>query len=253
GVLGSACLLPPTILMGATLPVMARLAPSTRRGASLVGLLYGANTLGAVIGALLAGFVLLRLFDSVAATFIAVGLNLALAGLGFALAAAPQLSMPSNASSRGEVAQPAPRPIGSFPPPTGIYLAIGVSGFCALGAEVLWTRLLSLILGGTTYTFSVILAVFLLGLGAGSGAGALLARRARDPALALGFSQWLVAGALAWAALMLNQSMPYWPINPSLSKSVWSNFQLDLLRCAWAVFPAACLWGAGFPLALAAA
>ena len=67
-----------------------------------------------------------------------------------------------------------------------IYVAIAVSGLTALGAEVVWTRLLSLLLGATVYTFSIILAVFLTGLWAGSGAGSFLARRVRDPRISAG-------------------------------------------------------------------
>ena len=52
-----------------------------------------------------------------------------------------------------------------------IYVAIGLSGASALAAEVIWTRLLSLLLGGTVYTFSIILAVFFIGLGVGSSIG----------------------------------------------------------------------------------
>ena len=53
-------------------------------------------------------------------------------------------------------------------------------------------------------------------------------------------------------ALMLAQSLPYWPINPLLSTSPWFTFQIDLVRCLWAIFPPTLLWGASFPLALAA-
>ena len=49
---------------------------------------------------------------------------------------------------------------------------------------------------------------------------------------------------------MLADSLPYWPVNPLLSTSPWFNFQIDLVRCLWAVLPAAFLWGASFPLAL---
>jgi len=63
----------------------------------------------------------------------------------------------------------------------------------------------------------------------------------------------LLTAAVAWTAYMLARSLPFWPIDPSLATSPWHTFQLDLLRCAWAVMPAACLWGASFPLALAAA
>jgi spermidine synthase len=51
---------------------------------------------------------------------------------------------------------------------------------------------------------------------------------------------------------MLAKSLPYWPVNPSISTSPWFNFQLDLVRCMWGILPATCLWGASFPLALAA-
>ncbi len=63
----------------------------------------------------------------------------------------------------------------------------------------------------------------------------------------------LLAAAIAWTAYMLSQSLPYWPVNPLLSTSPWYTFQIDMVRCIWAILPAALLWGASFPLALAAA
>ena len=122
----------------------------------------------------------------------------------------------------------------------------------ALGAEVVWTRLLSLLLGATVYTFSIILAVFLVGLWAGSSAGSFLARRVRDPRLALAACQILLAVAIAWTAWTLAYVLPYWPVDPWLSTSPWFNFDLDVARCVRAIFPATLLWGASFPLALAA-
>ena len=80
------CLLPPTVLMGATLPAVARWIESTPRGMSWLGFFYGGNTLGAVIGCLLAGFYLLRVHDSVTATQCAVLLNIGVALIAFALA-----------------------------------------------------------------------------------------------------------------------------------------------------------------------
>ena len=62
----------------------------------------------------------------------------------------------------------------------------------------------------------------------------------------------LLAAAVAWTAYMLADSLPYWPINPLLSTDAWFTFQVDLVRCLWAILPAALLWGASFPLALAA-
>jgi len=63
----------------------------------------------------------------------------------------------------------------------------------------------------------------------------------------------LAAGAIAWTAFSLDASLPYWPINPSLASNIWFNFQLDIARACWALLPPALLWGASFPLALAAA
>jgi spermidine synthase len=135
-----------------------------------------------------------------------------------------------------------------------IYLAIALSGFCALGAEVVWTRLLSLLMGATVYSFSIILAVFLFGMGIGSSAGSLLARTSSNPRTALSICQMLLTGAIAWAALIISKSLPYWPINPGIYTSDWGPwyvFQLDILRAAWMVLPASILWGASFPLAIA--
>ncbi len=134
-----------------------------------------------------------------------------------------------------------------------VYAAIAFSGLTALGAEVVWTRLLSLLLGATVYTFSIILAVFLTGLWAGSGAGSFLARRVRDPRLALAACQILLALAIAWTAYTLAYVLPWWPVDPWLAINPWLNFDLDLTRCIRAIFPATLLWGASFPLALAAA
>src|SRR4029453_1775354 len=60
-----------------------------------------------------------------------------------------------------------------------------------------------------------------------------------------------VAG-MAWSAFMLARSLPSWPINVSLSRNPWFNFQLALVRALWAILPAPLLWGASFPLAVAA-
>src|SRR5213075_803020 len=97
-------------------------------------------------------------------------------------------------------------------------------GMCALGAEVVWTRLLATMMGATVYTFSVILAVFLVGLGIGSSAGALIARSITRPRVALGLCQFLAAAGVGWTAFMLADSLPFWPVNPVLSTSPWFTF-----------------------------
>ena len=236
--LGGICLLPPTILMGATLPAIARFVESTPRGVSWLGFFYGGNIVGAVLGCLL------RVYDMSTATFVAVAIN-ALVG---ACAAGLAKRLPHRSSPPEALAPSAGRATGS----TSLYVAIGLSGMCSLGAEVTWTRLLSLILGGTVYSFSIILAVFLVGLGIGSGVGAALARTVGSPRWALAGCQLLLVAAIAWTAHMITHSIPYWPVDPRLSASPWFTFQLDLVRVAWAILPAALLWGASFPLALAA-
>ena len=236
------CLLPPTVLMGATLPAASRFAESTPNGVAWIGFLYGGNTVGAVFGSVLAGFYLLRVYDLTVATLAAVAVNVIVAAAAFTLARRSRGAAPPQIVD-GEL----PRIRSARP----VYVAIALSGAAALGAEVVWTRLLSLLLGATTYTFSLILGVFLTGLGIGSAAGAAIGRSVTRPRLALGWCQLLLVAAVAFAAATIAQALPYWPINPSLAPSPWFTFQLDLTRCAWTVLPAACLWGASFPLALA--
>ena len=137
--------------------------------------------------------------------------------------------------------------------PRGVYIAIALSGLTALGAEVVWTRLLSLMFGATTYAFSIILAVFLMGLGIGSVGGSAIARDAKNPRAALGWVQLFIAFTTVWGAWLLSHGLPHWPVNESLAPSPWFNFQLDLARSLFTILPGAILWGASFPLALAAA
>ena len=238
-------LLTPTVLMGATLPCAARWIDSTPKGVSWLGIFYTGNLGGAVFGCLLAGFYLLRLYDMATATFVAAAINALCATLAFVLA----VVAPHHAPAAPTAAARAPLRLESV----AVYLTIGMSGLTALGAQVVWTRLLSLLLGPSVYTFSIILAVFLLGLGLGSSAGSVLARSTRSSLVMLGGCQFFLIGAIAWAAFSVDAWLPYWPVDPSLSTNVWITFQLDVARCLWAVLPAACLWGASFPLALAAA
>jgi len=244
GAVCAACLLPPTLLMGATLPAIARWVETTPRNVSWLGFFYGGNIAGAVFGCLLAGFYLLRVHDLATAAYVAVAINGAVALLGCFLSTITAHTVPAADVGR----QSGDADAGSWP----VYVAIAFSGLCALSAEVIWTRILSLMLGATVYTFSIILAVFLIGLGIGSAFGSLLAHSTTRPRLLLACCQLLLAGAIAWTAYMVAGSLPYWPIEPSYSHSPWVNFQLDLVRCLWAVLPATVLWGASFPLALAA-
>ena len=245
-IVAAICLLPPTFLMGATLPAIARWVETTPKGVSWLGYFYGGNLAGAVAGSLLAGFYLLRVYDMPTATGAAVALNLVVALLALLVASRTPHTVitatadtPASATASPEISRL-------------VYIAIALSGLTALGSEVVWTRVLSLLFGATTYTFSLILAVFLVGLGIGSSLGSAMARNLTNPRIALGWCQLGLCACLAWAAYQTGVSLPYWPINPSISTSLAFNFQLDLMRAIWVMLPGAILWGASFPLALAA-
>ena len=244
GLVAGICMLIPTALMGASLPAIVRWVQATPRGVAWWGLLYGGNTIGAVIGCLLAGFWLLRIYDTAVATYAAVAINLVVAAASFWLArTVPDQGDLPEAAAPSEAQEPGSR--------TAVYLTIGLSGACALGAEVIWTRLLGMLLGATVYVFAIILSVFLIGLALGSGVAALLLPKLR-PRAALGWCQILLTAGIAWAAYMIANSLPYWPIDTFLTRSPWDLFQLDMVRCLWVVLPSAVLWGASMPLALAA-
>jgi spermidine synthase len=243
-VIAAVCMLPATVLMGASLPAIVRWVERTPRGVAWWGWLYGGNTVGAVIGCLGAGFYLLRIYDVVVATYAAVVINLAVAAVSYILG--------GRANEAGLIPEAIEIPpvedsdVGQSQWP--VYLAIGLSGMGALGAEVVWTRLMGMMLGATVYVFSIILAVFLIGLALGSAAGSWLLRSVR-PRLALGWCQILLALAIAWTAFAITQSLPYWPA--LVDTGPWKTLVLDLGRCLYAILPPAILWGASFPFALA--
>ena len=251
GLVCGICVLPPTVLMGATLPVVARWLGATPKGVSGVGLLYSANTAGAVLGCLLAGFYLLRVHDMAIATLVAAALDGVVAASALVLSSLEPHGTPTDQPHGLAKARHYVR-TARLPWSWAVYLAIGLSGCAALGAEVVWTRLLSLLFGGTVYTFSIILAVFLLGLGIGSCAAALLSQRVARPRVMLGCCQLLLTVAIAWAAYIVGQVLPYAQLEPAATGSPWVVFEFEVLRTLLAILPAAILWGASFPLALAA-
>ena len=240
GLVAAVCLLPPTVLMGATLPAASRWIETTPEGVSWLGWFYAGNIAGAVCGCLTSGFYLLRYYDMTTATLVAAVLNVVVAGVGWSLAEKTDAPAPLVPSSPEDGYRR-----------TTIYFAIGLSGFAALAGEVIWTRLLGLLFGATVYTFSIILAAFLIGLGAGSASGSALARRVAHPRVVLACCQLLAAAAIGWTAHKLTVSFPYWPITPTLSPGFSVDFEMDFVRTLWAVLPPAFCWGASFPLALA--
>jgi hypothetical protein len=149
-VIAACCLLPPTVLMGATLPVVARHIAHRTDNAAWLGFFYGGNTAGAVLGCLLAGFYLLRLHDLATATGCAITINLAAATIAWFLARREQV-----AAARSDVT-----PVTTTAATTAektrqrtLLWVAGLSGFSALAAEVVWTRTFALLFGASVYTF----------------------------------------------------------------------------------------------------
>jgi spermidine synthase len=163
----------PTLLMGGTLPAAARSAEtdedSGRRG---LALLYGANTLGAVAGTVASTFFLLEALGNRATLWLACAANVAVAALAVRMAGAPP----------AQETQPGPPALETDTPPTAaprafVLAASAIAGFAFLLMELVWYRMLGPLLGGSTFTFGLILATALLGIGVGGAAYALLGGR----------------------------------------------------------------------------
>ena len=162
----SLLLIVPTALMGATLPVLMRFAtPTAGRSGRALGYLYSVNTAGAVVGSLVAGFWLIPTLGLVGTGRVAQVLNLIVGVLALALSAAigDQASAAQlvNPSSYGRASDPAP----PVPP---IHQHIFLCGFAAMLYEIALMKLLPLILGSSTYSFSLMLAAFISGIAIGS-------------------------------------------------------------------------------------
>src|SRR5256885_2575985 len=163
--LAALVLLVPTTLMGGTLPVLTRALTGTDRAAlkRWLGRLYGLNTLGAVIGAGLAGFVLIEHVGIRASLWVTAAVNLGLGAAAIALAR-PLPEIPAT-SDRGR--QPGEHGARDALHYVALVL-LGVTAFASLLNEIAWTRVLIMLVGGSTYAFTLILFVFLLGIGLGS-------------------------------------------------------------------------------------
>lgn len=191
----AALLLPPTALMGATLPVLARaVVDAPRLAASQVGTLYAVNTWGAVAGTLLTGFVLLPGIGLSATVWLGVGLNLLVAAVAFLA------DRGAAAAEAGPAPAPAPgpdRPRLDRLQVAVALAAIGISGAASMALEISWTRALALAVGSSTYAFSAMLATFLVGLALGALLASRLLRRRPLGLAAFG----AVEAAIALAAL----------------------------------------------------
>jgi spermidine synthase len=193
-------LAPITTLMGGTLTLLVRhlLASDVRLAGWRIGLLYGFNTGGAALGALLSDFALIPRFGLFATQMIAVALNL-LAGLA-ALRLARGLP-PDDATAAAVAASAIDDPTelvgdraGMSPIVFYTALAILLSGVAAMGIEILWFRQFSIVLGSRRAVFSLLLTVILVGIWLGAIAGGLLHRRLGRPALLYMLAQLAFVG-----------------------------------------------------------
>jgi spermidine synthase len=280
----------PAAAMGATFPIT---AAATARSASDAGTLYAANTTGAAIGAIAAGFWLIPALGLRQTTWIGVALNLvaaagalrlALAGdaaqgarvspvvaqsakpqhrqrsrstLSVAAAPSAQPQRPHRSrSTLTAAAAPSPQPQHPQRSRSTVGVAAAtISGFSALVYEVAWTRLLVLVIGPTTYAFATMAASFITGLALGSTVGTRVARRTQQPALWV--AGLLVAGGVAAsvAAWYAATRMPLTVASQVADPA--ADFASVVWRQALAVgillLPMTLALGATFPLALAMA
>jgi len=214
--LATAAMIVPTTLMGATLPVMTRaLSAGPERLSRELPLLYAVNTFGAVSGTVLTAFLLLPSLGATRTLLAASASSAAAGAVALLVARRPVAAEGAPARGRDEGATAARAPAANGPGrlTRGLVLAgAGASGFCALGYEVLWTRMLTLVVGTSVYSFAIMLAAFLSGIGLGSEAYRLLASRrglsTGRPAVALFGATQLLAGASALAVTVRMADLP---------------------------------------------
>jgi spermidine synthase len=255
--LALAAVAPATFLMGMTLPLLTRyLVRTLDEAGARLGELYAANTIGAMAGTLLGGFVLIELFGLRLTSYLAVSLNV-LAGTGALLLSrrwetGPDRTGPAATGRGGAERRPRrrwsrpagpgdPRPRArpeiprSFLPRRRIVLAATfVSGFVALALEVLWTRMLAEGTGSNIYIFTTILAIFLFGIAAGS---YLYRRFSRPEGERLGLLGLCLAGVGVLAQITV-----------VLGSGILGHFA-SKIGTVVVLLPATVLMGYAFPLA----
>jgi spermidine synthase len=264
-------LLIPTFLMGMTLPLLAQAFVSrVEQAGTIVGLLYGINTLGAALGAILAGYLFIGWVGLASSVYIGCALN--------ALAGFSALAINRFRSTRSPSAAQADSPVKKQPPGQHLpaYLTIilisFVVGFIGLGYEMLWLRMLAIVNKNTVYGFPTVLGVFLIGLALGgyyfgrkadtvSDAFRLFWKLEIAAALAAGLGVWIYWHALGWepvrAALQTVFRDAQRPVPGFVLAGhayIFSRRQFVLgmvfylLPVLWLVLPASFLLGGGLPV-----
>jgi spermidine synthase len=246
----------PAAAMGATFPVAARavVARPELAGGS-VGRLYAANTLGASIGAAVAALVLVPMVGLARTSLIAAAANLFAAGIALTAAgrwpdeqASPARSAPVHrrkADVRSPHVDGQPRMAAAI---------VTITGGVALANEVIWTRVLALIVGPTIYAFGTMLAIFIAGLATGSALAARVVDRLRHPRESL----IVVLIVVASAPLVAMTFVEGWTMRAAAVGSLTNARFADALRtqalaAAALLFPLATALGAALPLSIRAA
>ena len=246
-------LLIPSTLMGGTLPVLTRFfVKRLEQLGTNIGILYALNTFGAVIGTVAAGFFLIEALGIRWTLGIGIAINFAVAAI--ALVLARKALTTEDASSQPEIVvedetrSPATQFTESRKPKAESHLAlwaIGISGFCALAYEVLWTRIMVFFLGSTTYAFATMLAAFLFGIALGSMVLARWVDRIKQPVAIFGIIQL----GIGLFALIL---MPAFEGLYGMSSALQSTFGASRFWTFFSCFLVMCLptflMGASFPL-----
>lgn len=201
----------PSAAMGMTLPLLVHaVGPSIRQFGRVLGLLYGINTLGAVLGAVLAEVLLLERFGVRGTALCAGALNIAAALAAMGLARAPRSERvpvpPQDAGTPAEVSGAALRPL----------VAVFLSGFALLALEVVWLRFLMLFLNDTPLAFAMVLALVLTGIALGGMLGGLLTSlspRAADYTAVAAYATGVLGllGYLIYPRVLAGAFPPYQP------------------------------------------
>jgi spermidine synthase len=242
-------LAPATVLMGATLPTLTRYLTRDAHLSAAFGRLYAANTLGAIVGTFAAGLVLIELLG-LTGTLVVGALCSATAGLvALAISREPGGDRRAARGPAPEVSRAAARraTVGVARPSLALAVAF-VSGLTSLGYQVLWTRLLSSGTGNSTYVFTLILGMFLIGIALGAAVFTILRSRLGRPIGAIAVAQVLVA-ALAFAGLVQVIGHPA-PLDPS---KVLESVQAIVGPVFLVVLPTTVVLGFTFPASSALA
>ena len=250
-------LLIPSTLMGGTLPVLTRFfVKRLEQLGTNIGILYALNTFGAVIGTVAAGFFLIEALGIIRSLGVAIAINfgVALVALLLALHAhkieSDEDEEPTEQEESVAGAQTAQPPqvtiSGAGKQERQLVLwAIGISGFCALAYEVLWTRILVFFLGSTTYAFATMLAAFLFGIALGSMVLARWVDRIKQPVITFGIVQ-LGIGLFALALMPAFEQL--YGMTHALQSTFGASRFWAFFSCFLVMSVPTFLMGASFPL-----